>query len=95
MGDYEEYRVTPAFWGWVIIVVICLALIGWGLANYALVRNAPRQWDYGALPEPPAGSVYTTSQPPAGTPPQRQIAPLPNARPLPAGEPQASREGKP
>ena len=86
MREYEEHHVVSGPWGWAIIVAQCLALIGWGLANYALVKDAPRQWDYGALPQTPASSVYTTTQPPAAVPPQRQMAPLPGAKPLPVPE---------
>ena len=78
MREYEEHHDLSAKWGWALVVALCLALIGWGLVNYALVKDAPRQWNYGALPEPPASSVYTTSQPPAKTPPPRQLAPVPS-----------------
>jgi hypothetical protein len=86
MREYEEHHVVSGPWGWAIIVALCLALIGWGLANYALVKDAPRQWDYGALPQTPASSIYSTTEPPAKAPPQRQIAPLPDAQPLPKQE---------
>ncbi len=94
MRDYEEARLVGALWGWVLIVVLCLILVGWGLFSYAVVRDAPRQWDYGALPEPPAASVYTTSGPSAGAP-QRQIAPLPNAQPWPGLQAPPPQEVKP
>ena len=86
MREYEEHHHLPTLWGWVAIVALCLALIGWGLANYALVKDAPRQWDYGALPQTPASSIYSTTEPPAKAPPRRQIAPLPDAKPLPKQE---------
>ena len=86
MRQYEEYHVLPAPWGWVIVALLCLALIGWGLLNYALVRDREREWDYGALPETPGSSVFTTSEPPQEASPRRQMAPLPDARPLPGQE---------
>ncbi len=94
MRDYEEFRVTSAFWGWAMIVVLCLILIGWGLVNFALVKDAARQWDYAAVPEPPAGSIYTTSEP-SGGPPERQIAPLPNAQPWPGLQQEKFKEARP
>jgi hypothetical protein len=86
MRPYEEYHELPPRWGWLLIVLLCLALIAWGLVNYAVVRDRQRQWDYGALPETPSSSVFTTSQPPAKAPVERQIEPLPGARPLPGQE---------
>jgi len=86
MRHYEEYHELSAPWGWLLLVLLCLALLGWGLVNYAAVRNGQRQWDYGALPETPASSEFTTSEPSPLTTTERQIAPLPDARPLPTQE---------
>ncbi len=64
---------------WAIIIAVCAGIIGWGLLNYALIPDRPRTWDFGALPDVPAESVYSTSQPaPAPTAP-RQFPPLPEA----------------
>lgn len=82
MKQYEEYSVLPPPWGWIIIALLCLALIGWGLVNYGLVRDRPRQWDYGTLPEAPASSVFTEVEPAQQGAAPRQIEPLPGARPL-------------
>lgn len=89
MRQYEESHELSARWGWLLIVVLCLALLGWGLVNYVAVRNAPRQWDYGAVPEAPASSEFTTSEPAPLTTKQRQVERLPNARPLPSQQQEA------
>ena len=86
MRHYEEYHELSAPWGWLLLVLLCLALIGWGLLNYAAVRGGERQWDYGALPETPASSVFTTSEPKSLTTTERQVEPLPDARPMPGQE---------
>jgi hypothetical protein len=87
MREYEEYHELRAPWDWALMLLLCLSLIGWAFFNYLLVRNAPRQWDYGAVPEAPASSIYTTNRPPAEPSPQNQIEPLPNRRPLPPPPP--------
>jgi uncharacterized iron-regulated membrane protein len=87
MREYEEYHELSALWGWVLMLLLCLSLIGWALFNYSRVKDRQRQWDYGAVPEAPAGSVFTTSQPAAGPTVQQQIEPLPNKQPLPPPPP--------
>ncbi len=42
MRHYEEYHELSAPWGWLLLVLLCLALIGWGLLNYAAVRGGER-----------------------------------------------------
>lgn len=87
MRDYEEYHTLRAPWGWVLIGLLCLSLIGWAFFNYLLVRNAPRHWDYGSVSEAPSSSIYTTYRPPSGPTSERQLEPLPNRRPLPPPAP--------
>ena len=85
MSEYEhESRKSPRS-GWWTVVAICASLAAWGLIQYATVRDSPRQWDFGALPDAPGQSVYSTSQPARMkiVPPQMQ--PLPEARTQPAG----------
>jgi len=78
MGDwYDEEKEMPQLWGWVVIILFSAAIVGYGIATYFLVDDAPRRWDYRILPDTPAQSIYNTSIPkkPAQAPPQ--IAPLP------------------
>ena len=85
---FEEYRGISMFWSWTLIVVLCAAILLWGLMNYALVRDTPRQWDFGILPDAPGQSIYSSAQTPRKGPAPPQLAPLPEARPLtPAAAP--------
>jgi hypothetical protein len=77
----EAERKRPD-WSWVIVLAICAALVGWGLVNYCLVQDRPRQWDFGALPDTPSESPYSTSEPVTTPETPRQIAPLPEVRPM-------------
>jgi len=82
-----------------MVIVVCLAIVGWGALTYLLVPERgqgpgqlPRQWDTGALPDVPAQSVYSTVTTPASQPAPPQIAPLPEAKPWSAQE--AKDKGK-
>jgi len=81
MNDAEE-RGAGAAAGWLILLAMCAALVGWGILNYALVRDRPREWDFGVLRDAPGQSVYSTQPTPAAAKsPPRQILPLPEAKP--------------
>jgi hypothetical protein len=70
------------------VVALSAAVLSWGMVLHAIVRDEPRQWDFGALPDVPGQSVYSTATPPAGGPTgpagkaPLQMAPLPEARPV-------------
>ena len=68
-------------YAWAVVIGLCVAIILWGLLHYALIRDRVRAWDFGALPDVPSESVYSSAKPPAGQPAPRQIAPLPEATP--------------
>ena len=81
MTQHEEDTTIGARWSWAIILAFCAAIVAWGLANYRWIADAPRQWDFGALPDAPGQSIYSTAAAPADVPqPPPQIAPLPGAR---------------
>jgi hypothetical protein len=67
--------------GWIVIVLIAMLVVAWGLLAFALVRDVPRAWHYGALPDTPGESVYSSNPTPDATTPPPQIAPLPEAQP--------------
>jgi hypothetical protein len=68
--------------GWILLLCLCAALVGWGMAQFWLVKDSPRAWNHGALPEAPGESAYSSSTTrPASAPAPRQLAPLPEARP--------------
>jgi hypothetical protein len=88
---YEEYaELTPA-WGWVLIVLLGLSLIGWGLLVYLVLPDREREWDFGTLPQTPGESAFTTEEPEHSAPVPRQIEPLPRLAPPEASERPASR----
>ncbi len=72
----ENDSAAGARWGWAIAIAIALALLAWGLANYAFVRDAPREWNFGALDDTPARSIYSTTEPARSPQPPAQF-PLP------------------
>jgi hypothetical protein len=78
---HEEHREIGPFWSWAILVLVCLAIVAWGLVNYALIPDRARQWDAGVLPDVPSQSIYSTARPDARAPAAPQMAPLPEARP--------------
>jgi hypothetical protein len=78
---YEEYTELKPFWGWILIVLLGLSLIVWGLLAYRLVRDRPREWDFGALPDVPAESAASSVEPAGGAPVPRQLEPLPRSSP--------------
>ena len=77
---YDEEKEVSTFWSWVIIIVYSLSIMAFGLVVYWVVPDGPRRWNFGLLPDPPGESIYHDRQPPPG-PPERQIAPVPEARP--------------
>ena len=64
MQEYEENRQISPGWSWAIIGVFCALIIAWGLVNWALIKDGPRDWDFGALPDAPSASIYSTEQAP-------------------------------
>jgi hypothetical protein len=90
-GKYEEFRTMSGRAAWALMVVFCLAILGWGYFTYWLIPDAPRRWDLGQLPEAPGQSIYTSTPTPTQyTPPgvsprtvnaPRQVPALPEARP--------------
>ena len=79
----EEHREIGTFWSWTLLILFCLAILVWGFFNYVMIPDAPRHWDMGALRDVPGQSIYSTAEPaPAATAVQKQIAPLPEAKPV-------------
>jgi len=77
----EEAESASACWHWVIVLAASALVVGWGLLIYGLVKDRDRAWDFGALPDTPAESIYSTQPVPQPEAPPRQIAPLPEAKP--------------
>jgi hypothetical protein len=96
MERYEENKAIGAFWGWAFVFLLTAGVIGWCMFLMMAVEDPPREWDFGALPEVPAQSIYSTLKPPPAnftfplrlrTPPSatkdlpEQIPPLPEGIP--------------
>ena len=92
---YEEHARIPQYLGWIILIGFTLFILGWGMLLMMLVRDTPRLWDYGVLPDTPAASIYSSVS--HGEAQAQQIAPLPEAQPMSAAGPAAkakNREGR-
>ncbi|MFB3890612.1 MAG: hypothetical protein ACE15C_01170 [Phycisphaerae bacterium] len=76
---HEEHREFSTAAAWIILAAVCLAILGWGLLNYALIPDAPRQWNSGALEDVPAESVYSNAPASASQPAPPQVQRLPEA----------------
>ena len=78
---YDEEHELSAPWGWLIIILFSAAIMGYGWLAYSIIPDAPRQWDFGQLPDTPAESIYSTEEPKPSLRPQRQLLRLPEAQP--------------
>lgn len=81
--EYEEYEIEsrprgPAA-GWIVLLLVCLTLLAWGLGIFHFVPDVPRRWDFGARPDVPGESIYSTQATPHATPAPSQLTPLPKA----------------
>lgn len=74
---YEEYNVLPQFQGWVVLIVLSLFLIGTGMLTHFIVRDVPRWWDFGQMPDIPGQSPFSTIEPSKHISPPSQLTPLP------------------
>lgn len=76
---YIEKKELSSFWSWVIVILFSATIVAFGIVVFCLVRESPRQWDFGALPDIPAQSMYGTHPQPKETAVPRQIPPVPGA----------------
>jgi len=81
MKEYEENREIGSTWSWTLMMLFCASILTWGFAIYALVKDGPREWNYGTLPDAPSQSIYSTEEESERANPPRQVAPLPEAKP--------------
>ncbi|HWI41826.1 MAG TPA: hypothetical protein VNX25_10095 [Verrucomicrobiae bacterium] len=79
---YDEEKTIPDLWSWIILILFSAAIAGYGIFTYVSVKDAPRRWDYGTLPDVPAQSVFNTRGPkrPAEAPRQIPLPPQEAAR---------------
>lgn len=81
MSQEDEHPLISESTGWWLVMVLCLAIVVVGLLIYKSIPDAPRDWDFGALPDAPGQSVYSTQATPLTATPTRQLPMLPEARP--------------
>jgi hypothetical protein len=75
--QYEEYKPVRQIWTWLAILLMAVVTLGWGMATHMALPDAPRQWDFGQVPDTPGQSIYATHRPPPKepVPPQIQFPP--------------------
>jgi hypothetical protein len=81
MNRYEEHVSLSAKASWIFLALFSIFILGWGMLLMCMVEDAPREWNFGVLPDTPGESIYSTvNVSPAARPPL-QVAPLPGALP--------------
>jgi hypothetical protein len=81
MKEYEEDHEIGSIWSWALVVILCALILAWGFTIHAVVKDGPREWNFGTLPDAPSQSIYSTEEAPEKAVPPRQVAPLPEAKP--------------
>jgi hypothetical protein len=79
--NVHEYLEKRPRLKWAMLVTGCMLMIAWGATTFAIVKEPPRHWDFGQLPDAPSESAYSTETPPAQPIEPRQFPALPEARP--------------
>jgi hypothetical protein len=86
MVESHETEEAMSVRGWAIVILVAALVALWGLLNFAVVKDLPRTWHFGVLPDAPSESVYSTEEAPQSLTPPRQTPMLPEAQPKkPAG----------
>ncbi len=76
MNEFEFRKKSDPRWSWPILVGFTAFILWSGMSIHHMIPDAPRQWDFGALPEAPGASLYST-KPMKDGPALQQIEPLP------------------
>jgi hypothetical protein len=85
MEPSEKIETPARWWGWLVVILVCALVVAWGLVNFFLVKDGPRTWHFGTLPDAPSESIYSSRETPEAANPPRQIPPLPEAQPKKTG----------
>ena len=83
--EYEEFTLISSFRSWVILIAFSALILGWGMFVEMMIEERPPQWDFGALPDTPSQSAYSTVLPPSEVNVPYQMPRIPDAQ-LPEGE---------
>ena len=81
MKGYEEEHEVGAGWSWFLVALLAGLVLAWGLFCFKLVKDGPRRWNFGELPDAPSQSVYSTQEPSPNAAPPPQSPQLPEAEP--------------
>ena len=75
--EYEEYKPSGPVQGWIIVIVTAILTLSWGMVTHMAVPEVVRQWDFGAVPDAPGESAFSTVPPPyvLVVPPQIELPP--------------------
>ena len=74
--DYEEHKEWSTLGSWAFVLLLSGGLIGWAMFMMTVIKDVPREWDYGTVPFTPAKPVYSTERP-AQTTTDYMLEPLP------------------
>jgi hypothetical protein len=81
MDTNDKSKNVSGFKGWTIVILFSAVILAWGLATFILVKDRPREWDFGALKDVPGQSIYSTDKaPPMPSDSARQITILPEGK---------------
>jgi len=98
MHEHEEHREIPQALSWALVIVLTACVVSWCMFLMMMVEDRPREWDFGALPDVPAQSIYSTQPgiPPFDpkNPPQ-QMPKLPEAKRSPKLDATAAQGARP
>lgn len=61
MERFEEETEISLFWSWVLIILFSACIIVYGMCVHFTIRDVPRRWDFGVLPDTPAESIYSST----------------------------------
>lgn len=75
MHEYEEFHEWSPFWSWAFIAFLSGSLITICMVAMMMIKDVPRQWNFGDLDFTPSGSVYSLVKP--GSVVEKMVEPLP------------------
>lgn len=81
METYEEHAQLSEKMSWIFLVLFSVFILGWGMLLMCMVSDAPREWDFGVLPDTPGESIFSTVIVARSSKPAVQVVPLPGALP--------------
>ena len=71
---------TRKWWvgGWLAAILAAAGTLVWCLLIYFLLKDRPRDWQYGVTPYVPGQSAFSTQARPAGVTPKQVVLPQKN-----------------